>query len=127
MEGVRDALRAGSGTISGGILLGVKGPAGQAAWQAVPGGGEFTVRVQAPSWVGVKELEVIVDGKVTETLALGASDDAGPGQRFTRTVRVAPGAGAGTHWVVFHVRGEGMLAPLHPERAPFAVSNPFWL
>lgn len=127
MEGVRDALRTGNGTISGGILLGVKGPAGQAPWQSVPGGGAFTVRVQAPSWVGVKELEVIVDGTVTETIPLTTSDDAGPGKHFTRTVSVAPPPGGGTHWVVFHVRGEGVLAPLHPERAPFAVTNPFFL
>ena len=127
MEGVRDALRTGNGTISGGILLGVKGPAGQAPWQSVPGGGDFTVSVQAPGFVGVKELEVIVDGNVTQTIPLGTSDDARPGKHFTRTVTVPAASGPGTHWVVFHVRGDGLLAPLHPERAPFAVSNPFWL
>ena len=127
MEAVRDALRTGAGTISGGILLDVTGPNGAAPWQTTPGGGDFVLDAQAPSYVGVRELEVIVDGAVTQTLPLGTSDDAGPGQRFTRTVHVESPGGAGTHWVVFHVRGEGMLAPLHPERAPFAVSNPFFL
>lgn len=126
-EAVRDALRGGGTTISGGIFLRVTGPGGELPWQTVAGGGEFTVSVQAPSYVGVKELEVIVDGQVTETIALGASDDARVGKHFTRKVQVAAPSGGGHHWVLFHVRGEGALAPLHPTRAPFAVSNPFWL
>lgn len=127
-EVVRDALRSGNGTIDGGILLTVAGPAGQAPYQSVPGGGAFTATVQAPSWIGVKELEVIVDGAVTETIPLDTPDAGdGPGQRFTRTVNVAPSTRGTTHWVVFHVRGAGTLAPLHPTRTPFAVTNPFWL
>lgn len=126
-EIVRDALRSGNGTIDGGILLDVKGPAGQVPFQTVAGGGSFRVTVQAPSWVGVKELEVIVDGAVTETVPLTAPEGPGPAKKFTRSVNVAPSANGAAHWVVFHVRGEGTLAPLHPTRAPFAVTNPFWL
>jgi hypothetical protein len=42
-------------------------------------------------------------------------------------VEVTPTAGRALHWVVFHAKAEGIdLAPLHPGRRPFAVSNPIF-
>jgi hypothetical protein len=52
----------------------------------------------------------------------------GPGKRATATVDVQAASSRPKHWVVFHARGaDGKdLAPLHPGRKPFAVSNPIW-
>jgi hypothetical protein len=123
-ETVRDVLRSGAATISGGLHLTVEGPGGVG-----PGGtasaGAFKVVVGAPSWLSATELEVIVDGASVQTLPL-APAGAGPGKRYEVTVDVAPLQSKPRHWVVFHARGPGDLSPLHPEMKPFAVSNPIF-
>ncbi|MDB4994480.1 MAG: hypothetical protein JWM74_1912, partial [Myxococcaceae bacterium] len=128
-ETVRDVLRSGSAVISGGLTMAVEGPGGVG-----PGGvaakGAYKVTVQTPSWLSASELEVIVDGITTETRPL-TSAGAGPGKRYEVTVDVVPAQSKARHWVVFHAKGAGIgasgdLAPLHPGRKPFAVSNPIF-
>ena len=76
------------------------------------------------SWVTADSLEVIVDGEtvLTEPLEpLGA----GPGQTFVNQVSVAL-PGKPRSFVIFHAKGTGDLDPVHPGKAPFAVSNPIF-
>jgi hypothetical protein len=90
------------------------------------GGADFTVTVESPSWLGEASLETIVNGKTLSTTPLTPSG-AGPAKRSVQTVKVALDPGAKINWVVFHAKGTGELAPLHPGRKPFAVSNAVFL
>jgi hypothetical protein len=122
-DAVRDAILVGDGNVSGGLFMTVAGPAGEHPGQTVsPGTSTFVVSVESPSWVDAQDLEVIVDGVTVSTetlLPLGS----GPSHHYVNQVAVDLAAGS---WVVFHARGDGDLAPLHPGRAAFAVSNPIF-
>jgi hypothetical protein len=128
-EIVRDALKAGGATISGGLLMtNVEGPGG-----VHPGGtstaGTYKVAIASPSWIEAATLEVIVDGQTTQKLPLSAvAGGSGPGNRYDVTVDVQPTSSAARHWVVFHAKGpDGKdLSPLHVGFKPFAVSNPIF-
>lgn len=128
-EVVRDALLSGDSTIGGGLYMTVLGPGEEHPGQTVKTGGAeatFVVTVEAPSWLAADTLETIVDGEtvaVEPLLPLGA----GPSKRYVNEVKVSKKAGAKRSWVIFHAKGEGDLAPLHPGRKPFAVSNPVFL
>jgi hypothetical protein len=127
---VRDAVKSGDSTISGGLYMTVAGPNGEHPGQdiTVDAGGEaaFTITVRSPGWIVPDQLETIVNGVSVTTeplLPMGA----GPGHEFVNQVKVKLDPAAPRNWVVFHAKGEGDLAPLHPGRKPFAVSNPFFL
>jgi hypothetical protein len=128
-EAVRDAVASGNSTISGGLLMSVTGPGGERPGQTVSakgGSAVFLVTVDAPSWIGADTLETIVNGetvKVEPLLPLGE----GVGKHFVNQVEVSLDPQAKRSWVVFHAKGESDLAPLHPGRRPFAVSNPIML
>ncbi len=128
---VRDALGAGRSYVSGGLYLTVTGPAGEGPGDTISTGGNpvpLSVVVEAPSWVSPPDvLEVIVDGDTVETLPLVAEPGAGTAQRFVANVTVTPTSSSAQSFVVLHVRGTGDLAPLHPGKKPFAVSNPILL
>lgn len=126
-EAVRDVLRSGAATVSGGLFMTVEGPSGVG-----PGGttspGEFKVVVQAPSFITADTLEVIVDGVTTETRPLTqVVNPASPVRRYEATINVAPAQSKSRHWVIFHAKGPSDLSPLHPGKKPFAVSNPIFL
>lgn len=128
-EALRDAVRSGDSTIGGGLYMTVLGPNGERPGQTVTAeGGQaiFTVTVESPSWLKGDTLEIIVNGKTVSTeplLPLGS----GPSNKFVNQVTVQLDPAAERNWVVFHAKGEGDLAPLHPGRRPFAVSNPVFL
>ena len=123
---------AGDSVITGGIYLDVVGPGGVGPGETATGVGAaaaFELVVQAASWIeGAMTLEVIVDGVTTETIALREADrdPTNPVVRLRASGLEAPVAASGS-WVVFHVSAEGDLAPVHPGRRPFAVSNPVFL
>ena len=126
-EIVRDVLRVGAATISGGLMMTVAGP------DAIgPGGmstkGAYKVTVQCPGWLSASSLEVIVDGLTTQTLPLTPLAGPGPGKKYELTVDVQPPAQSKPrHWVVFHAKsGAADLAPLHPGKKAFAFSNPIF-
>jgi hypothetical protein len=129
LEAVRDALLSGASTISGGALLTVTGPDGELPGDTVPnaaGGVTLIVTVQAPGFVSVDTLEVIVNGVSVDTqplLPLGA----GTAHRFVNLITVSADAAKERSWVVLHARGESDLSPLHPGRRAFAASNPIFL
>ena len=85
--------------------------------------------VRSPGWLSASALEVIVDGVTTETRPLTATAGLpGPGKVYETTVDVAaPAQSKPRHWVLFHAKSDAAdLAPLHPGRKPFAVSNPIF-
>jgi hypothetical protein len=131
-NGVRDAVRGGRSYISGGVYLdatavaagGMAGP-GQELRGAGPTA-RLQLRVQAAPWITTDRLEVIVNGAVAQTIALDASrrDPMNPTVRFRGEVMVdVPAAGA---WVIVAARG-AELAPVHPGRNAFGVTNPIYL
>jgi hypothetical protein len=63
---------------------------------------------------------------LTETITLDEStrDPLEPTTRFSQDLEVAI-APAGS-WVVFVADGEDDLAPVHPGRRPFGVTNPIF-
>ena len=122
-EAVRDAILVGDGNVSGGLFMTVIGPGGERPGETLTAGpSTFLVTVESPSWIDAQDLEVIVDGATvaTETLLPVGT---GPSHRYVNQVDVDLQPGS---WVVFHARGDGDLAPLHPGRAAFAVSNPIF-
>jgi hypothetical protein len=126
-EAVRDVLRVGAATISGGLMMTVEGPGGIG-----PGGmatkGTYKVDVTCPSWASASKLEVIVDGISTQTLPLTPLPaGATAAKRYEVTVDVSATTSKSRHWVVFYARQEtGDLTPLHPGKKGFAVSNPIF-
>ncbi len=124
-DDVRNAIVTGHMTVSGGLFMTVEGPDGSAPGDIIAaptGAAEFVVTVRCPSWVPAETLEVIVNGETVSTEPL-APVGAGPQKEFVNTVSVDLPA-SGRSWVVFHAKGSGDLAPVHPGRHPFAVSNP---
>jgi hypothetical protein len=132
VDAVRDATSTGASTISGGVYLTVTGPGGAGPGSDVSGAGavaSFDVEVRAASWIGdLTGLEVIVDGTTVETIPITEADrdPTDPTVRLRATGVSVPVDASGS-WAVFHVGSDEDLAPLHPGRAPFAVSNPVFL
>ena len=128
-KAVRDAIAGADSTISGGLYMTVAGPGGErpgATVMTADGTAKFLVTVHAPTWIAADTLETIVNGKTLSMeplLPIGA----GPGKKFANEVTVTLDPKAAHNWVVFHAKGETDLAPLHPGRRPFAVSNPVFL
>lgn len=127
---VRDSVAAGTSVVSGGLFMTVAGPGGERPGQSVKvpaGGAEFTITVESASWIGAESLETIVNGKTVSTTPLTPTTGSGPSKRAVQTVKVDLDPAAPHNWVVFHAKGAGDLAPLHPGRKPFAVSNAVFL
>ncbi|MFP6685352.1 MAG: CehA/McbA family metallohydrolase [Polyangiaceae bacterium] len=124
-EAVRDGILSGSSTISGGLLLEVKGPGGEGPGDTIKGAGdhELTISVQGASFIAADKIEFIVDGKtITTEDAMPLGD--GTANTYVNTITVPTNSGS---WIVVHVKGAADLSPLHPGKRAFAVSNPIWV
>lgn len=126
---IRDRLVAGHATVSGGIYvdtrLGAAGPG-----DTVTGAGALAmvdVRVQAASWVDVDTVDVAVDGEIVDsfTVTPADADPQAPAVRWHK--QVAIDVAAGGSWVVVAAHGDRDLAPVHPGRAAFGVTNPIFV
>lgn len=129
-ELVRDVTAAGHSTVSGGIYVyasvGTAGPGDD-----VVGASPMTtvhVRVEAPSWVDVDWIDIVVDGEVVDTIGVlpGDADPTRPAIRYQADIpiQVAPGFGS---YVIVAAYGDAPLEPVHPGRIPFGVTNPIFL
>ena len=79
--------------------------------------------MQSPGWVDASDLEVLVDGQTQLVEALKPVATT-VGKRWENVVTLE--RGTKPRFVVFHAKGKGDLAPLHPGRRAFSVSNPVW-
>lgn len=124
---VRDTVAAGRSVVSGGAYVTAQvqgtmvGPGQEAT--GVGAMANVDVRIQAPAWVRLTELEVIVDGASQPRVAIPAATGMSA-ERLRRTVQV-PVAATGS-WVIFVAHGQE-LTPLYPGRAAFGVTNPIFL
>ena len=122
---LRDAVLAGHMTISGGITVDAR--VGEARPGDTASGvgprASVHVRVQAPSWVDVDRLRVLVDGEPALDTPIAASDAV---VRFEGDVEVDVAADPGS-FVIVIATGDETLEPVHPGRLPFAVTNPIFL
>ncbi len=93
------------------------------------------IRVQAPNWISVNEIELVANGIAFKRWKLGESNRSGKSLDWRVTTKVRPRRDA---WYIVIVRGvEGGLEPiLRPFRTfegqtyrvvPFAVTNPIWV
>jgi hypothetical protein len=126
---VRDALAAGHTMISGGIYVTAK--LGTAApGDTVSGAGSpmmVDVMIQAPTWVDVDAIDVVVDGNVIDTIPImpADADATNPAIRFHKQLPVQVQASGG--FVVIAAYGDKALDPVHPGRIPFGVTNPIFV
>jgi len=125
---VRDTVAAGRSVISGGAYItaevqGMSVGPGQEAMGVGPMA-NIQVRVQAPAWVRLTELEVIVDGTSMPTRIPIPAASGMNADRLRQMVQV-PVAATGS-WVIFVAHGRE-LTPLYPSRDAFGVTNPIYL
>ena len=84
--------------------------------------------MEAPSWIDVDWIEIVVDGEVIDTIGVlpGDADPANPAIRFRAEIpiQVAPALGS---YVIVAAYGDQPLDPVHPGRMPFGVTNPIFL
>jgi hypothetical protein len=87
---------------------------------------DLAVSVQAPSWISVDKLRVIVSGQTVLETAIdaGTRDPRNPAVRFQKELPVMADRDS---WVIVVVTGSGDLAPVCPGHQPFAVTNPIYL
>lgn len=124
---VRDVTRAGASYVMGGIYLDVLGPSSTRPGGTAAGVGaraQIHVTVQAPSFVDVDSLEVIVDGASVETIPLSPPVDPTNPVRFDDVVEVDVAASGS--FVVIHASGATAPDIAYGDE-PFAVSNPIFL
>jgi hypothetical protein len=138
---MKNLIKDGRSVINGGIYIRPTNP-GLRPGDTIAGAGPYSidVEVQAPIWVGnveLIEMWVSSGGDIISTeIAIGSDPEIDnlSVQRFSESVMVPDGA----DWVVFHARGAydpriqdrdeqtQTLAPVHPGRLPFGVTNPIF-
>jgi hypothetical protein len=123
------AIKAQRVVVSGGafITASVDGKSlGETASLAKKGKATLTIKVQAPTWVDLDRLLVILGGKVLKTVTLDSTtaDPKNPVVRYNGTVELLP---AKDSWVVLVASGTKKLTPVVHDRQPFAVTNPIFL
>ena len=126
---LRDNLRTGNYTVSGGLYMTVATSGGARPGDTVKGSAPvaFHIEVQSPSWLDASDLEVIVNGETVETTPLVPGASKSSAHLWSQDVTVTPAADRPRSWVVFHAKSAKDLAPLHPGRSAFAVSNPVFM
>lgn len=127
---VRDATQSGHSTISGGIYVyaSVEGGGPGDDVIGVPQNTMVDIRVEAPSWIAVDWIEVVVDGQTVHTVGV-LPGDADPGNlaiRYRGQLDVQVDAGLGSY-VIVAAYGDSTLDPVHPGRRPFGATNPIFL
>ncbi|MDB4963227.1 MAG: hypothetical protein JWP01_3226 [Myxococcales bacterium] len=126
---VRDRLAAGHATVSGGIYVDAKIGQTRPGETTTGAGSPMTidVTVQAASWIDVDAIDVVVDGQTVDTIAVVPAD-ADPGNpvvRWRGQIPIQVSATGG--FVVIAAYAQRSLAPVHPGRIPFGVTNPIFV
>src|SRR5690606_8275412 len=88
---------------------------------------DVDVTIQAPSWVDVDAIDVVVDGEIVDTITVmpGDADVNNPTIRWQGRVPVQVRASGG--FVVIAAYAAAALEPVHRGRIPFGVTNPIYV
>jgi hypothetical protein len=125
-EIVRDAMKEGHSTVSGGIYVytrvGDVGPGRDAVGLGATA--TMNIQVYAASWVDVDSLELIVDGETIMTVPVPDAP-AESTLRLDQDFEIAVSE-AGSY-ALAAAYGDASLAPVHPGREAFGVANPIFL
>ena len=117
-----EAVRAGRVVVSSGPFVKLEVSGHGVGDDAPPGDDEVHVIVDAPDWIDVSRVDVLVRGQVLRTWSSGFQ---GPTRRLDATFRSTLRAG---DWVIAVVRGERPMEYLPRAGAkPFAFTNPVWI
>ena len=84
--------------------------------------GDIAVRVQAPPWVAVDRVQLVVNGDIEQTFAVDTSTD-----EVVRFDEVIQADLSGDAFVIVVAEGDADMAPLFPGRQPFAFTNPLFI
>ena len=123
VAGVIENLRSCQAMVCGGpfVTFRVNGEAGIGDVLRTPAGEvELEIRVQAPPWMDVDEVEVIANGATAALLPVPETDDV---LRLEETLRLRLDRDT---WVVVAARGDAPMA-LYRGRLPASITNPVWL
>jgi len=126
---VRDQLAAGHATVSGGIYvtakLGTAGPGDATTGAGSPQ--QVDVTIQAPTWIDVTGIDVVVDGTTVDTIPVmpADADPQNPAIRWHGQIPVTVRASGG--FVIIAAYGDAPLEPVHPGHTPFGVTNPIFV
>jgi len=122
-DDVRDQLDAGHALIYGGVYVSASvGAAGHGDTATGTGANaSVDLTVQAPTWIDVDSIDVVVDGVTVQTIAVTGAGVT----RYDDTITVPVAAGGS--WVVIAAYGDAALEPLHPGKVPFGVTQPIFL
>jgi hypothetical protein len=126
---VRDQLAAGHATVSGGIYvtakLGTAGPGDTTTGAGTPL--QVDVTLQAPTWIDVTGIDVIVDGATVDSIPVmpGDADPQNPAIRWHGQIPVTTLPTGG--FVIIAAYGDHDLDPVHPGHIPFGVTNPIFV
>lgn len=116
------ALRAGRAIVSGGPFVRLEVAGGEPGDTVAPGVLDVLVTADAPDWIDLSSLEILVRGRV---VARGTAPfELGPHRAEVRTrISLEPG-----DWVVAVARGESPMDVLFRRGVvPFAFTNPVWV
>ena len=83
---------------------------------------DLDVIVEAPTWMDVDVVEVIVDGRIVETIEVDATGVV----RFDDTIQV-DASGASDGWISVSTRGDRRHGVWASNRPAFAVTNPIFV
>ncbi|MBL9020714.1 MAG: PHP domain-containing protein [Myxococcales bacterium] len=116
------AVRAGRAIVSGGPFVTLEVSGAGPGDTVAPGTLEVVITADAPDWMDVSSLELLVRGRLVARES--APFEVGPHRAELRErVALEPG-----DWVVAVVRGEAPMAPLFRRGViPFAFTNPVWV
>ncbi len=125
-DDVRDAIIAGTAVVSGGVFIDARvggvGPGGEATGTGATA--TLELRVQAPSWVDVDAIEIVVDGEILEVIP--ALDFApGTGAEIHVATHAIPVDPAGSYVIVAAYGDEPMI--IQHGKLPFGATNPIYL
>jgi carboxypeptidase family protein len=127
MEDVRASMKAGRMIVTCGPFIEFTADGGRIGDTVKMGGDtlEIQARVAAPSWMDVDQLEIVLNGKTVQTIALDPSTARGSERFHDRIwIRVSPGKDA---WVILKARGDTAHGVWARNRPSFAFTNAIFL
>lgn len=122
MRAIRDARC----TSASGVFLALEVNGEAMGGETVARGGlaDVRARLQAPHWIPVEEMEIVVNGRTAETFVIGKPGEGEPVDA-ARTVRLKL---KNDSWIVALARGPEVNHPLYGHRIlPQAATNPVWV